>query len=76
MILQSIVDYILKQGRVEEHLLLAHFHLTQEGLAPMMEVLIKSGKIHKTIHSRGEKLSPLIYYRVASDAQIPSVSII
>ena len=76
MILQSIYDYVLQAGRVEESLLLTHFHLRQEGLEPMMSVLLKSGKIQKTLHQRGDKLAARIYYSCPSKAQIPTITIV
>ncbi|WP_157822322.1 FeoC-like transcriptional regulator [Psychromonas sp. Urea-02u-13] len=76
MILKSICDYVLQAGRVEESLLLKHFHLRQEGLNALMSPLLKRGKIQKTLHQRGEKLTPLVYYSYPSDTQIPSISIV
>ena len=76
MILQSISDFIKKAGRVEETQLLNHFHLTNEGLAPMMAVLLKRGKIQKTVNRRGNKLAPVIYYSWAVNAQIPTLTVI
>lgn len=76
MILQDISVYIKEGGRVKENKLLKHFHLSQEGLDPMMSVLLKRGKIHKTINQRGEKLSPKIYYSWTETAQIPTLIVI
>lgn len=76
MILQSILDYVLQAGRVEESTLLTYFHLRREGLAPMMAVLVKSGKIQKTVHQRGEHLSALIYYSCPAKIQIPTITIV
>ncbi len=50
MILQSIVDYVSQAGRLEESVLLVHFHLREEGLAALMTPLLKCGKIQKTVH--------------------------
>ena len=76
MILQSISDYIKNAGRIEETQLLTHFHLRQEGLAPMMAVLLKRGKIQKTINSRGSKLPPEIYYSWSEKQQIPMLTVV
>ena len=76
MILQSIYEYVSEAGRVEESTLLTHFHLQQEGLNALMAPLLKRGKIQKTLHQRGEKLSPAIYYSCPSATQIPSMTII
>jgi len=76
MILQSISDFIKNGGRVEETKLLNHFHLSSEGLAPMMAVLLKRGKIQKTVNRRGDKLPPVIYYSWALSVQIPTLTVI
>lgn len=76
MILQSIYEYVEKLGRVEESTLLTHFHLRQEGLNALMAPLLKRGKIQKTLHQRGTKLDPIIYYSCPAKTQIPSLTII
>jgi hypothetical protein len=76
MILQEISAYVKEAGRIEEKKLLKHFRLSSEGLAPMMSVLLKRGKIQKTIILRGEKLSPEIYYSWTETAQIPTLTVI
>ena len=76
MILQAISEYIKNAQRVEEGKLLKHFHLRQEGLAPMMAVLLKRGKIRKTINSRGDKLPPEIYYSWSENQQIPMMTVV
>lgn len=76
MILQSINDFIKNAGRVEETKVLHHFHLSREGLAPMMAVLLKRGKIQKTVNQRGDKLSPVIYYSWSAHPQIPTLTVI
>lgn len=76
MILQSIVDYVSEAGRVEESALLKHFHLRKAGLDALMSPLLKRGKLQKTLHRRGEKLAPLIYYSCPSKTQIPSLTIV
>jgi hypothetical protein len=76
MILQEISDYVKEAGRIEENKLLKHFHLSSEGLEPMMSVLLKRGKIQKTINQRGGRLPPEIYYSWAENAQIPTLTVI
>lgn len=76
MILQSIMEYVQGGGRIEEKQLLKHFHLSQEGLAPMMAVLLKRGKIQKTINQRGKMLPPEIYYSWTKIEQIPTLTVI
>lgn len=76
MILQSLNDYIKEAKRVEESRLLSHFHLSQEGIAPMMAVLLKRGYIQKTIIQRGSKLPPEIFYSYVQVAQIPTLTVI
>jgi len=76
MILQSISDYVKQAGRIEERKLLNHFHLSREGLAPMMAVLLKRGKIQKTINQRGDTLPPEIFYSWCEIAQIPTVAVV
>jgi hypothetical protein len=76
MILQEISDYVKKAGRIEEKTLLKHFHLSRDGLAPMMSVLLKRGKIQKTIIQRGKSLPPDIFYSWTNTAQIPTLTVI
>lgn len=76
MILSAISEYVKKAGRIEEKQLLKEFHLRKEGLSPMMAVLLKRGKIQKTIKLRGEKLDPEIYYTWSEKQQIPTVTVI
>ncbi|MCW8995442.1 MAG: FeoC-like transcriptional regulator [Psychromonas sp.] len=76
MILQSINNYIKNAGRISEDKLLENFRLSREGLAPMMAVLLKRGKIRKTINQRGAKLPPEIYYSWTEIAQIPTLTVI
>ena len=56
--------------------LLKHFHLSSEGLDPMMAVLLKRGKIQKTINQRGKRLPPEIYYSWTETAQIPTLTVV
>ncbi|MFT6926323.1 MAG: hypothetical protein ACJAZP_001933 [Psychromonas sp.] len=76
MILSTIAEYVKNAGRVEEKQLLKHFHLRVEGLSPMMAVLLKRGKIQKTINQRGEKLPPEIYYSWSEKQQIPMLTVV
>ena len=76
MILQEISNFIKDAKRIEEQKLLKHFHLSHQGLEPMMAVLLKRGKIHKTINRRGSRLPPEIYYSWTETAQIPTLTVI
>ena len=76
MILQEISDFIKEAKRIEEKKLLKHFHLSHQGLEPMMAVLLKRGKIHKTINQLGSKLPAEIYYSWTETAQIPTLTVI
>ncbi len=76
MILQSLNDYIKAQQRVEESVLLKHFRLTESALQPMIALLIKRGKIHKTINERGDALPPEIFYSYSDSVQIPALSVV
>ena len=76
MILQSIYEYVQKSRRIEESALLTHFHLRKEGLDTLIAPLLKRSKIHKTVHQRGENLTPIIYYSCPSKQQIPSITIV
>ncbi|WP_028863330.1 FeoC-like transcriptional regulator [Psychromonas aquimarina] len=76
MILQSLSDYIEKSRRVKEETLLKHFRLSSEGLQPMMAVLLKRGKIHKTINQRGKNLPPEIFYSWSENTQIPTLTVV
>lgn len=76
MILSAISEYVKNTGRVEEKQLLKQFHLRKEGLSPMIAVLLKRGKIQKTINTRGKKLDPEIYYSWSEKPQIPTVTVV
>ena len=76
MILQDISRFIEISKRVEESVLLKHFHLTQSSLDPMIAVLLKRGKIHKTVNQRGKNLSPVVYYSYHETATIPVMSVL
>ena len=76
MILHALSDYIKNAQRVEEGKLLKHFHLRQEGLAPIMMILLKRGKIQKTINTRGKKCAPEIYYSWSKNQQIPVMTVV
>jgi hypothetical protein len=76
MILQEIQQYIIDAKRVEEGVLLKHFHLSREGIAPMMTILLQRGKIHKTVSQRGKKLAPLVYYSYHHVASIPMMTVL
>jgi len=76
MILTALSDYIKDKQRVEESVLLVHFHLQKTGLAPMMEILIRHGHIQKTVHQRGEKLPPQVFYRWHASKMIAMTCIV
>jgi len=76
VILQSINDYVRQAGRIEEKQLLKHVHLSSAALAPMMEVLLKRGKIQKTVNRRGASLPAEIYYSWSEIEQIPALTIV
>lgn len=76
MILKLITEYVLQARRVKEATLLTHFHLRKEGLDALMDPLLKRGKIQKTVHRRGERLKPVIYYSCPTKLQIPSITIV
>ncbi|WP_094751716.1 FeoC-like transcriptional regulator [Psychromonas sp. CD1] len=76
MILETIRQYVQDQGRVSESCLLKHFHLSAQGLAPMMDVLLQRGKIHKTIHLQGQLSIKKVFYRYSDKKQIPIVTVL
>jgi len=76
MILTDLLNYIKSKQRVEESVLLAHFHLHKNGLAPMMDVLIQHGHIQKTIHQRGDKLPTQVFYRWQATEMIAMTCIV
>ena len=71
MILKRLSTYIQTQQRVDEITLLTHFHLKQNGLAPMIEMLIRSGHVQKTVSSRGDRLPALVFYSWQQNQVIP-----
>jgi len=74
MILTELLVYIETKQRVEETELLSYFHLQENGLAPMIERLMKTGHIQKTINSRGPSLPAKIFYSWQQNKVIPMVS--
>lgn len=76
MILKSIYEYVQQAGRVEESALLKHFHLRQAGLDALIAPLMRSGKVQKSVHQRGEQLTPIIYYSTTDKQQIPALTIV
>lgn len=76
MILQDIARFIEISKRVEESILLKHFHLSSSSLEPMIAVLLKRGKIHKTVNQRGKNLPPIVYYSYHETATIPMMSVL
>jgi hypothetical protein len=76
MILQELTHFIKEADRVEEGVLLKHFHLTQSSLTPMISVLLKRGNIQKTVNARGDNLPASIYYSYHNKASIPVMTMI
>lgn len=76
MILKRLSDYIETQQRVEEGTLLKHFRLQRNGLAPMIEILIRAGHIQKTINQRGDKLPPQVFYSWHKQQVIPITTLL
>lgn len=76
MILQDISDFIKMKQRVDESALLKHFHLTESSLSPMIAILLKRGKIQKTVSMRGKNLPPCNYYSYHQTPSIPIMGVI
>jgi len=76
MILEALSHYIQTQQRVEESALLKKFRLSQHGLAPMIEVLIRTGHVQKTVNRRGDRLIPKVFYSWHNVAVIPTTTIL
>ncbi|AGH80659.1 hypothetical protein PCNPT3_03585 [Psychromonas sp. CNPT3] len=74
MILESIKQYVQQRERVSEACLLTHFHLSAQGLAPMMQVLLQRGKLYKTIHLQGDAGIQTIFYDYSPKKQIPIIT--
>lgn len=76
MILKQIADFIKQKQRVEEKILLKHFRLTEQGLAPFMDKLIKTGFIQKTVNQRGASLSAQVFYSWRDNSGIPLTTVL
>lgn len=76
MILKRLSEYIQTQQRVEEGVLLRKFRLSSNGLAPLIEVLIRSGNVQKTVNNRGDKLVAQVFYSWRSLKVIPMITVI
>ena len=76
MILKKISDYIQTQQRVEESVLLKHFRLQKNGLAPMMELLFTYGHVQRTINKRGNTLPPQVFYSWQESEVIPMTTVL
>lgn len=76
MILQRLSTYIKKLQRVEESQLLKAFRLNKNGLAPMIEILIRTGHVQKTVNRRGDTLSAQVFYSWQEHKLIPMTTII
>lgn len=76
MILKDLLTYIESKQRVAEVDLLKHFHLHRKGLGPMIEILIKTGHIQKTVNNRGTALPVQIFYSWQPVKVIPMVTLL
>ncbi|TEW54902.1 hypothetical protein E2R68_06965 [Psychromonas sp. RZ22] len=76
MILKRLSTYIETHQRVEESILLKTFRLQKSGLAPMVEILIRSGHVQKTVNGRGERLAPQVFYSWQKTQVIPMTTVI
>jgi len=76
MVLQRLSTYIKTQQRVEESALLKAFHLKANGLAPMIEILIRNGHVQKTINNRGDKLPVQVFYTWQERKVIPMTTML
>jgi hypothetical protein len=76
MVLQRLSTYIKTQQRVEETTLLKAFHLKANGLAPMIEILIRNGHVQKTINNRGNKLPAQVFYTWQERKVIPMTTML
>jgi hypothetical protein len=76
MILKELSSYIQNHQRVEESVLLKHFRLQKSGLAPLIEILIRTGHVQKTVNNRGEHLPAQSFYSWRDVAVIPMTTLI
>lgn len=76
MVLQRLSTYIKTQQRVEESALLKAFHLKANGLAPMIEILIRNGHVQKTINDRGNTLPAQVFYTWQDRKVIPMTTML
>ncbi|MDA7747061.1 FeoC-like transcriptional regulator [Psychromonas sp.] len=76
MILKRLSAYIELHQRVEESALLKEFRLHKNGLAPMIEILIASGHIQKTVNNRGERLPAQVFYSWHEKQLIPMTTLL
>ncbi|MDN2663646.1 FeoC-like transcriptional regulator [Psychromonas sp. 14N.309.X.WAT.B.A12] len=76
MILKRLSNYIETHQYVAESRLLTTFHISREGVAPMLAILMKRGHIQKIVNSRGDKLSAQIFYTWQKDKVIPLVTFV
>ncbi|WP_181817759.1 MULTISPECIES: FeoC-like transcriptional regulator [unclassified Psychromonas] len=76
MILKRLSNYIETHQYVAESRLLSTFHISREGVAPMLAVLMQRGHIKKIVNTRGDRLSAQIFYSWQKDKMIPLVSVV
>ena len=76
MILKRLSNFIETRHRVDERALLKEFKLHKNGLAPMIEILIRSGHVQKTVNKRGENLPAQIFYSWYKTKVIPMTTVL
>jgi len=74
MILKRLSSYIEMHQYVEESRLLTAFHISREGIAPMLAILMKQGHVQKIVNSRGNKLKAQVFYSWQKNKVIPLVT--
>ena len=68
--------YIKTHQYVAENALLSAFHISREGIAPMLAVLIRHGHVQKIVNGRGDKLSAQVFYTWQENKVIPILTIL
>lgn len=76
MILKRLSSFIETRQRVDESVLLKEFKLHQNGLAPMIEILIRSGHVQKIVNKRGQNLPAQIFYSWHKTKVIPITTVL
>tara|TARA_R110001583_G_scaffold34784_3_gene116405 strand:- start:1974 stop:2204 length:231 start_codon:yes stop_codon:yes gene_type:complete len=76
MILKRLSSVIETRQRVDENALLKEFKLHQNGLAPMIEILIRSGHVQKIVNKRGKSLPVQVFYSWHKTKVIPITTLL